>query len=367
LSDPLTIDGEWILDLRSFPSTRYQGSKRKIVAWLGEFFHDLDFTSALDVFGGTGSVSYLLKKMGKKVTYNDALRFNHQIGLALVEYDDVILKQEEIKFVQSRMPTPCRGFVSKTFRDVYFTDEENEWLDNVIDRVQSLNVDSEQLVYKQALLYYALFQSCLIKRPFNLFHRRNLYLRFADVDREFGNKVSWDKPFGEHFGTFCTEANGLVFKGSKPCRALQYDALELPDGNFDLVYVDPPYLTKSGSNESSDYLRCYHFLEGLCNYDGWSDLIDYETPNLRMKQTDANPWVDRTENVKAFDALFEKFAHSILVISYKKFGIPCIDTLIKMLKRHGRKVRTRSRHYKYALNHQNGEAERNREVLLIAE
>ena len=71
--------------------------------------------------------------------------------------------------------------------------------------------------------------------------------------------------------------------------------------------------------------------------------------------------------IEALDALFETFKNSTLVISYKRFGVPCIDTLVRMLKKHGRKVRSFSRHYKYALNHQNGEAHLNREVLLIAE
>ena len=53
------------VELREFPSTRYQGSKRKITPWLWDCFRELDFSSALDVFGGTGSVSFLLKKMGK--------------------------------------------------------------------------------------------------------------------------------------------------------------------------------------------------------------------------------------------------------------------------------------------------------------
>jgi len=82
-----------------------------------------------------------------------------------------------------------------------------------------------------------------------------------------------------------------------------------------------------------------------------------------MKQASGNSWTSRDQNIEAFDALFEKFADSIIVISYKKFGVPSIDTLIRMLKRHGRKVRSRSRHYKYALNHQNGEAKLNREVI----
>jgi len=355
------------VELREFPSTRYQGSKRKITPWLWDCLRELDFSSALDVFGGTGTVSYLLKKMGKRVTYNDILQFNHEIGLAIIENDNVILEQKDIDRVQLSAPKAKHHFVRNTFRGVYFTDEENEWIDNVITHINRLEFEPKEKIYKRALLYYGLFQSCLIKRPFNLFHRRNLYLRFAGVSREFGNKTSWDKPFNEHFARFCAEANKLVFRARKHCRAIRYDALELPDARYDLVYIDPPYLTKDGANESSNYLKCYHFLEGLCNYDIWSNLIDYDSPNLRLKQTYANKWINCDQNTKAFDALFEKFAESIIVVSYKKFGVPSIDTLIRMLKRHGKRVRSHSRHYKYALNHQNGEAKLNREVILTAE
>ena len=355
------------VELREFPSTRYQGSKRKITPWLWDCFRELDFSSALDVFGGTGSVSFLLKKMGKEVTYNDNLKFNHEIGLALIENDNAVLEQKDVDRAMLSAPKAKRHFVRDTFKGIYFTDKENKWIDNVITNINGLKLKTREMVYKRALLYYALFQSCLIKRPFNLFHRRNLYLRFASVNREFGNKTSWDKPFSKHFSRFCAEANKLVFKSPKPCRAIRYEALDLPEDKYDLIYIDPPYLTKNGGNESSNYLRCYHFLEGLCNYDIWGDLIDYDSPNRRMKRTDTDRWIDRDQNRKAFDALFEKFAESIIVVSYKKFGVPSIETLIRMLKRHGKKVRSRSRHYKYALNHQNGEAKLNREVILIAE
>jgi adenine-specific DNA methylase len=372
LSKKESVETSWSnpafrVELREFPSTRYQGSKRKITPWLWECFRELDFSSALDVFGGTGSVSYLLKKMGKEVTYNDILQFNHEIGLALIENDNVTLEQKDIDRAQLAAPEGEHHFVRDTFRGVYFTDRENEWIDNTITHINSLEFEPGERIYKRALLYYGLFQSCLIKRPFNLFHRRNLYLRFARVNREFGNKTSWDKRFNEHFVGFCAEANKLVFRGRQPCRAIRYDALELPDTRYDLVYIDPPYLTKDGANESSNYLKCYHFLEGLCNYDIWSNLIDYDSPNRRMKEMCTNRWITRAQNTKAFDALFEKFAESIIVVSYKKFGVPSIETLIRMLKRHGKKVRTYSRHYKYALNHQNGESKLNREVVLIAE
>ena len=74
-----------------FPSTRFQGSKLKIVDWIWDAIEDLSFDTALDAFGGTGSVAYLLKSKGKQVTYNDILKFNWYIGTALIENDQVRL------------------------------------------------------------------------------------------------------------------------------------------------------------------------------------------------------------------------------------------------------------------------------------
>jgi adenine-specific DNA-methyltransferase len=349
------------LDFSRFPSTRYQGSKRKVIPWLWACIRSIDFTSALDLFGGTGSVSYLLKKMGKCTTYNDYLRFNHTIGKALIENDEVLLTDADIETALEAPPYRHGHFVRDTFKDIYFTDSENEWIDKTICYIDRLSGSP----YKQALMRYALFQSCLVKRPFNLFHRRNLYVRFAEVDRKFGNKRTWDRPFEQVFAAFCAEANGFVFKGDKKCRALCHDALELPNVDYDLVYVDPPYLRSDRFNNS--YFADYHFLEGLCHYRDWSKLIDYSTTTLRMKCKRNDSWAKPNHRLALLDKLFDKFKHSTLVLSYKRFGVPSIDTLVRMLKRHGRKVRSRSRHYKYALNHQNGSACLNREVLLITD
>ncbi|MGO9008800.1 MAG: DNA adenine methylase [Bryobacteraceae bacterium] len=355
------------IDLSNFPTTRYQGSKRKIIPWLWQHFRELEFNSALDVFGGTGSVSYLFKTMGKKVTYNDYLCFNHLTGTALIENDEVTLTPEDINAVLEPVANPTHGVVSEIFKGVYFTKSENRWIDDVISRIEDFPDASTEMRYKRALLYYALFQSCLIKRPFNLFHRRNLYLRLARVERQFGNKTSWEIPFRERFIAFCNEANLSVFKGAQRCSAVRYNALEIPEGNYDLAYLDPPYLAQHSHNETSDYRRCYHFLEGLCDYRNWAEMINYQSPNLRLKELPETDWTDPRKQARSLDSLFEKFDKSIIVLSYKKFGVPSIDTLIKVLRRHGKRVRSHSRHYKYALNHQNGTAALNREVLLIAE
>jgi adenine-specific DNA-methyltransferase len=61
------------VDLKEFPTTRYRGSKRKILPWIYNNLSGLEYESVSDLFGGTGSVSYLFKRMGKKVIYNDHL------------------------------------------------------------------------------------------------------------------------------------------------------------------------------------------------------------------------------------------------------------------------------------------------------
>jgi adenine-specific DNA methylase len=123
-----------------FPSTRFQGSKLKVVDWIWDAIKDLDFYSTLDAFGGTGCVGYMLKQKGKKVTCNDVLKFNWYIGLSLIENDAEKLLKKEVDFLLTRhdgikYPT----FVYDTFKNIYFTDEENQWIDMVVTNIGLLD------------------------------------------------------------------------------------------------------------------------------------------------------------------------------------------------------------------------------------
>lgn len=336
-----------------FPSTRFQGSKLKIVDWIWEAIRGIDFSTALDAFGGTGSVGYLLKQKGKEVFYNDKLKFNWFIGLALIENDSVRLTSEDVDFILKRHNTiEYKSFIAENFADIYFADHENEWLDMVIT-----NIDYLDNIYKKAIAYFAVFQSCIIKRPFNLFHRKNLYIRFSDVQRNFGNKTTWDTPFDTHFKKFVAEANAGVFANGKKNRALNCDVFDLVH-NFDLVYIDTPYI--SGKGVGLDYLNFYHFLEGMVNYQNWGNLIDYNSKNKRLKSVN-NVWTDKEKIYTAFDMLFEKFKNSILVVSYRADGIPSVQELINILKKYKKNVEEHGRRkYKYVLSTNQTE-----EILLI--
>ncbi len=337
-----------------FPSTRYQGSKAKLVDWIWEQIAVLDFDTCLDAFGGTGAVAYRLKQEGRAVTYNDLLRFNYTFGLALIENARVRLDSSDLDWLLQWHPdVTYPRFVQDTFPNIYFTDEENAWIDRTITNIRRL-ADP----YKFALAFFALCQACLVKRPFNLFHRKNLYLRFADVERSFGNKASWDRPFEEWFCTFVEEANKAVFDNGRTNRALNYDAVGVP-GEYDLVYVDPPYISARGV--AVDYRDFYHFLEGLTMYDDWERYIDRHSKHRRLKPQ-PNGRTDRRCIYEAFDRLFRRFRKSILVVSYRSDGIPSEPELVSLLRQYKRNVRVEHYgQYKYVLS-TNSES---KEILLI--
>jgi len=337
-----------------FPSTRYQGSKAKLVDWIWNQIEGLDFDTCLDAFGGTGVVAYRMKKEAKQVTYNDLLRFNYHFGVALIENNKVLLQPDEIKWLfqrhsDIRYPT----FIQDTFSEVYFTNEENLWLDQTITNIRHLSNP-----YKFSIAFFALCQACIIKRPYNLFHRKNLYIRFAEVERSFGNKTTWDRPFEEWFRIFIGEANKAVHDNGRTNRALNSDAIDVP-GHFDLVYIDTPYISKNGV--AVDYYWFYHFLEGLTMYDEWGQHIDYTSKHRRLKPQ-SNDWLDKKKIHTAFDRLFQRYQRSIIVVSYRSDGIPSESELLSLLQRYKQNVRVEYfGHYKYVLS-TNSES---KEILLI--
>jgi adenine-specific DNA methylase len=338
-----------------FPTTRYQGSKQKYADWIWHCIRDIPFETALDAFGGTGCIAHRLKQEGKTVTYNDILKFNFIIGKALVENDKENLTQKDLAFIlQKHTALSYPNFIERTFSEIYFTDEENRWLDMVITNIRYIRNE-----YKQAVAYFALFQSCIIKRPYNLFHRKNLYVRTQDVERSFGNKTTWDTPFETHFRNFVEEANNAVFSNGGVNISLNYNVFDLPT-HYDLVYIDTPYISDNGVGV--DYLDFYHFLEGIVNYDNWHSLIDENSKHKRLK-LNGSDWINPQKIEHSFKRLIHQFRDSTLVISYRSDGIPSVDKIVSLLETINKSVTIcESRAMKYVLS-----TKTSKEVLVIGQ
>jgi adenine-specific DNA methylase len=334
--------------------------------WIHQAVSNLRFETVLDAFGGTGSVSYLFKRMGKQVTFNDYLLCDYWSGVALIENSGTHLTGRDVAFLLSRHKGVCYPtFISDTFRDIYYTEAENKWLDQTLANIAQLDhrYGGEVLRLKRSLAYHCLFQSCLMKRPFNLFHRRNLNVRTAEVPRTFGNKTTWETPFPVLFRRFAAEMRRVVFDNGRPNRALNLDALALPAG-CDLIYVDTPYLRARGGAHDSDYRSLYHFLEGMCHYGQWGEMIDYGTLHrgLLRKQ---NGWNDRSRVQACYEELVKRHSTSIIVISYRTPGVPSRSELESVVSGYKKTVCTYELSYRYALNKRNGRPGENIELLIV--
>lgn len=328
-----------------YPSTRYSGSKRQLLSWIWENTKELKFTSVLDLFGGTGSVSLMFKRYGKKVFYNDLLQFNQIIGKAIIENRSVYVSDSDVENVLDFSKLSYPNFIQENFKGIFFLDEENEWLDKAITNI--MRVTNE---YKRAILLASLFQACLTKRPFNLFHRANLYLRVADVPRSFGNKTTWEKPFDSLLKRFIREYNRAIFDNGKDNLVIGgYDAFSAPSG-VDLVYIDPPYFSlKSGG---TNYLEFYHFLEGIASYSNWETRIN--GTKKKVKQINDIPeidfWIRKKDIAKSLETVIRRFQDNIILLSYQADGIPSKDEIMSMLRKYKRKVKVFSKPHRYVLS-----------------
>ena len=360
------------------PRTRYQGSKRKLLSWMDECIGNRRLTSVLDLMSGTGSVSYHFKTKGCRVASNDYLKCNYLTAVAIVENSSVTLDSEDIEFLlKDPEDDNSHRFVRDNFQGVFFTDTEDIWIDRRIARIEDLAriFEGSTLKYKQALAFHVLSQAALMKRPFNLFHRRNLYLRTSEVERSFGNKTTWETPFDVLFRRLCDETNGAIFSNGTGNIAYNEPAetLKLPH-TFDAVYLDPPYFAERRERARSDYRFLYHFLEGLARYREWPELVDRNDMRyaLRRDYNELSPYRVRPSELSStllawFRSTISRWKDSMIVMSYKSPGIPTAQQLEQLVREFKDTVTIYENAYTYALSKRNGKPHENIELLIVGE
>lgn len=341
------------------PATRYQGSKRKFLQFIYESIKSLKFQTCLDAFGGTGSVSHLLRFMGKQVTYNDILPFNAVIARALFSNKQVTLTDEMIDELFNRQSKIIyHNYIADNYEDIYYTKTENEQLDVLCQNIPLL--DSRDASDEA---YYCLFQTAISKRPYNLFHRANLDIRTRDVVRSFGNKTTWDKSFSDHMKKFRNELCEYKCRQSKFKPVVTDGDAFLLENKFDLVYIDTPY-SKTSRVSESNYFTFYHFLDAMLAYDSIPSCLNIVYKHKPFYEPN-KLWYPTTSILDGFTQLFQHFSNSIIVLSYRSDGHPTVEELVNKLELLGKRVRVElSSGHNYALA---SKADSTKEVIMVAE
>ncbi len=95
-----SLFGEYdFMDIK-FPKPQYLGAKYIHGEWITRHIPECAQV-VLDAFSGSQSISFLCKQLGKKVITNDFLKFNSEIGKALIENKNEILMPEDISILFS--------------------------------------------------------------------------------------------------------------------------------------------------------------------------------------------------------------------------------------------------------------------------
>jgi adenine-specific DNA-methyltransferase len=311
-----------------YPKLRFMGSKHRLLPWIESVLAPLPFETALDAFSGSGCVSYLLKVMGKRVWANDFLRFASDFARAAVENSDETLGDSDLRVLMSEREDRPR-FIEETFRGIFFSDEDNAFLDRVSANLSSLSTN------RQAIARAALYRACLKRQPRGVF-------TVSGLDRYDDGRRDLRLPLEQHFRESIEVFNSLVFDNGERHGVTRQDVFAIGEPLVDVVYLDPPYVPRADDN---CYVKRYHFLEGLSNY--WRDAKFHPGSKVKKLRKRYTPFSYRREAVDAFDRMFKQFRNSIIVLSYSSNGYPDLSVLVGLLKQYKTRVAVHQEAHRY--------------------
>lgn len=349
-----TANRDPLLEALRYPRLRFMGSKHRLLPWIYEALSGLQFHTALDAFSGSGCVAYLLKSMGKTVTTNDFLQFSHHLTNALVANPGVTLTDNEVRALLATN-TKATSFIESTFKGVFFSPAELQFLDNTWAHLRDLNNP-----WKISLVISAMCRAAIKKQPRGVFTiATDKVGKYDDGRRDL--QLSLQDHFVESIQLF----NELVHGDGLEHRSLCSDVFNLRV-QADLVYLDPPYVPRSDDN---CYIKRYHFLEGLSCY--WEGLEIMQQTKVKKIAKRYTPFSYRRTAVEAFHRLFGQFPpESILVLSYSSNGYPDLNGLIEIMKHYRCRITVHRQPHRYHFGtHENVSTQRAlvEEYLIVGE
>lgn len=318
----------------AYPPTRFMGSKSKLLPEIWSVASQFQTETVIDLFSGSGIVGYMFKAQGKTVISNDYMFMSSTFTKAMVENNNIVLPLVEAKDLLITHKESDH-FVASTFKDLYYTDDENDLIDTLRTNIAQIHDQ-----YKHAIAMTALIRACTKKRPRGIFTYTGS--RYNDGRKDL------QKTLAQQFLEAVEAINKAVFDNGKSNKSRNGDAMELRIDHADLVYIDPPYYSPLSDNE---YVRRYHFVEGLAR--NWKGVEIQEHTQTKKFKSYPTPFSTRKGAADAFDRLFRKFAGSVLIVSYSSNSLPTQDEMVAIMAKYKKHVEVVPVDYKYSFGNQN--------------
>lgn len=304
-----------------FPEPQYLGAKYIHREWIAKFVPD-NVNTVLDAFGGSQSISFLFKQLGKKTITNDFMSFNNHIGKALIENQNVRLSSSDVEILFSDNSNPNYYDLMKTlFSDLFFTEEEASFLDSFRSNISKLDNP-----FKQSLALTIMCRSMTRKVTMGHFAHTQA-LNYASDPIRIKRNRSLIRPLKDIFMELFPKYNAAIFDNKKENHSYNENILDILPclQNIDMVYYDPPYC-----NSHADYQSFYHLLETFVEY--WKDK-QFVNGTKRYEPKRHSGFDKNGEAIVSFKRLFEMSQKIPLwIISYNDRSFPDIETMKTMIE-----------------------------------
>lgn len=279
----------------SINNRRYIGSKYRMINFIDEVMkkEKIEYSSFLDLFGGTGIVGDFFNSQKTKVYVNDLLKSNYLSYLAWFGNEKIDKKkiQNYIELYNS-LDNLEDNYFSLNFSNTYFSEFNCKKIGYIRENIESNYINGELNTRERAVLITSLLYAMdkiantvghydAYRKNGNLY--RTLELCMLDLKSNTNNKNN--KVFNE-------DSNELVRKIKA-----------------DVVYIDPPY-------NSRQYSDAYHLLENVAMWEK-SEVFGVAK---KMERNGIKSKYCSVSAPLAFKDLIENINAKYIIVSYNNMG-----------------------------------------------
>ena len=279
----------------SINNRRYIGSKARMIDSIDEVIkkEKIEYSSFLDLFGGTGIVGDHFNNQNTKVYVNDLLKSNYisyQAWFGNEKVDKKKLNEYINKY--NNLSNLGDNYFSVNFSDTYFSKDNCKKIgfirENIETEYLNNNINSRERAILITSLLYAMDKIANTVGHYDAYRKngsldKELELFMLDLKSNINNKNN--KIFNE-------DSNELV----KNLKA-------------DVVYIDPPY-------NSRQYSDAYHLLENVAT---WEKQEVFGVAK-KMKRNGIKSKYCSVSAPLAFKDLIENIDAKYIIVSYNNMG-----------------------------------------------
>ena len=279
----------------SINNRRYIGSKARMIDFIDEVIkkEKIEYSSFLDLFGGTGIVGDHFNNQSTKVYVNDLLKSNYisyQAWFGNEKVDKKKLNEYINKY--NNLSNLEDNYFSVNFSNTYFSKDNCKKIGYIRENIESEYLNNNINSRERAILITSLLYA--MDKIANTVGHYDAYRKNGSLDKELE--------------LFMLDLKSN--KNNKKNKIFNEDSNELVKNlKADVVYIDPPY-------NSRQYSDAYHLLENVAT---WEKQEVFGVAK-KMKRNGIKSKYCSVSAPLAFKDLIENIDAKYIIVSYNNMG-----------------------------------------------